>query len=80
MTSYLSPSFFPENLCRKSSNKEMKICIKKILHSNWNGKFPANGKIPRDQKPRVFLVMGKTNCLTLKNPCFIKECILEKNI
>ena len=38
-----------------------------------NGKFPVNGKIPRDEKPRGFLVMGEPNCLTLKNPCFVKE-------
>ena len=31
-----------------------------------------NGKIPRDKKTRVFR-NGGTNCLTLKNPCFMKE-------
>ena len=34
----------------------------------------VNGKFPRDEKTRGNLVMYERNCLTLKNPCFIKGC------
>ena len=33
-------------------------------------------KIPLDEKPRVNLVMCERNCLRLKNPCFIQECVI----
>ena len=36
-----------------------------------------NGKIPLDQKPRGNLVMCERNCLRVKNPCFMKECIFQ---
>ena len=49
---------------------------KEKTHVEW--KNPGEWKIPSKWKnPRGFLVMEETNCLTLKNQCFIKECILN---
>ena len=53
--------------------RERKVKIPGNENIPGNVKFPMKGKIPRDEKPRGFLVMGETNCPTLKNPCFIKE-------
>ena len=60
------PARGEEKSRRMENSREMKIPV--------NGKFPVNEKIPRDEKLRGFLVMEERNCLTLKNPCFIKEC------
>ena len=41
------------------------------MKNTGNGKFPMNGKNPRNEKTRENLVMGETNCLTLKIPWFM---------
>ena len=60
---------------------------RKIYNEDWKNsrwmeksrsmKIPVNGKIPLAEKPGGNLVMRERNCLRLKSPCFMKECVFN---